>query len=262
MKLHDLFILCSPMFESELLSMNSIGFLFRRISWLIPCVFLQVGKGNLSVRGKHEIASCRDVFLSSNYWRLFEHLSDSPKLIVDLGAHCGHFSILCNICILERFGEDKAEYILVEALPSLVRRITRLVDEVGLLAQSTIIQGLVGRKSGRACLHYDSRNLLASRVDVNEPVAGGRLLNYVDLDSVIPEHRQIDILKIDIEGSEYELFENYASIFRRAKIVLIEIHGTMEKRAEIECRFEQAGMRNISPPIIRERESLLLLGHL
>ena len=85
---------------------------------------------------------------------------------------------------------------------------------------------------------------------------------YVDLDSVIPEHRQIDILKIDIEGSEYELFENYASIFRRAKIVLIEIHGTMEKRAEIEFRFEQAGLRNISPPIIRERESLLLLGHL
>lgn len=214
----------------------------------------------MSLVGKYEIASFRDVFMSSNYWRLFDQLTEPPKLIVDLGAHCGHFSILCNTCILERFGEDHASYILVEALPKLIQRIQRGIFEVGLEHQAKIIQGVVGRKSGDAFFRRRSENLLASKASFQKVSHSDQILQYIDLDQVIPPNQSIDILKIDIEGSEYDLFLNYESLFRRAKLVLIETHGPLEKRLELEQQIEKIGLFQLSNAIVRESESLLILG--
>jgi len=240
--------------------MTPSGFLYRRLSQWVPCVFQQVGTGGLSLRGKYEIASFRDVFMSSNYWRMFDHLVEPPKLIVDLGAHCGHFSVLCNICILERFGEDRANYILVEALPKLVQTIRRTISEVGLENQARIIQGVVGRKSGDAFFQRKQKNLLASKASFHKGSDSDQVLRYIDLDQVIPQHQAIDVLKIDIEGSEYDLLRNYESLFRRAKLVLIETHGPIDERVEIEQQLEKIGLVQISTAIVRASESLLILG--
>lgn len=240
--------------------MTPSGFLYRRLSDLIPCVFQHVGKGGLSLRGKFEIASFRDVFMSSNYWRLFDHLTEPPKRIVDLGAHCGHFSILCNTCILERFGEDHASYILVEALPMLVPRIQRAISEVGLEHQARIIQGVVGRKSGDAFFQRKQNSLLDSKASLQKVSDTDQVLQYIDLDQLIPQQQSIDILKIDIEGSEYDLLSNYESLFRRAKLVFIETHGPIEIRLEFEKQMERIGLTHLSTAIVRESQSLLILG--
>ncbi len=112
-------------------SMSSKGFLYRRLARFLPCVFPHVGSGSLSVHNKYDIASLRDVFMSAHWLLagLSEHMSAPPKLVVDLGAHCGHFSVLCHLATLERFGADSAEYILVEALPLLIPQIHRVVGK-------------------------------------------------------------------------------------------------------------------------------------
>ncbi len=225
----------------------------------MPCVFPHVGSGNLSLNNKYDIASLRDVFMSMHYWRAFEHLASPPKLIVDLGAHCGHFSVLCHLAILERYGADAAQYILVEGLPLLIPKIQSVVDEAGFREQVTIVQGLVGKTGGEISFQTDPRNLLSSRT-VSDSSGKWPKLTYRDLDSVIPRETPIDILKIDIEGSEYDLIENYAHVLRSAKILLIEVHGSTEEQKRFEKDLSRLGLFPLSPAIIKENERLLCYG--
>ncbi len=240
--------------------MTSNGFIYRRLARFMPCVFPHVGSGNLSLNNKYDIASLRDVFMSTHYWRAFEHLSSPPELIVDLGAHCGHFSVLCHLAILERFGSDSAQYILVEALPLLMPKIQRVVEEAGFSQQVKIVQGLVGRKAGSASFQTDPRNLLSSKVLPQSSRGKLPVLSYKDLDSIVPPETAIDILKIDIEGSEYDLVKNYRHILLSAKILLIEVHGLIEDQLNFEGELSAAGFFSLSPPIVKETERLLCYG--
>ena len=241
--------------------MPSQGFLYRRIAAVAPCAFPHVGSGVLTLRNKYDIASVRDVFMSTHYWRAFEHVTSPPKLIVDLGAHCGHFSLLSHLALLEKFGADHADYLLVEANPRLLPQIRRVLDEAGFFDQVKITQGLVGKKSGFASFQSDPRNLLSSRA--LPPVANGQGLSlpYVDLDSIVPTGRAIDLLKIDIEGSEYDLLENYPHVLQAAKLLLIEVHGPSEDLQRFEQNLAALGLVPLSPAIHKENERLILYGH-
>src|SRR5688500_6199449 len=103
--------------------MLSDGFLYRRIAPAAPCALRNVADGSLLLRNKWQVASLRDVFLSSHYWRLFEHLETPPVFVVDLGGHCGHFPVLCEMVIQERFGQSAARYLIVEGMAKLVENI-------------------------------------------------------------------------------------------------------------------------------------------
>jgi FkbM family methyltransferase len=240
--------------------MFSKGFTFRRLARFLPCVFQNVGSGSLSIADKHDIASVRDVFMSAQYWRAFEHVSASPQLIVDLGAHCGHFAVLCHLALLERFVSDSTDYILVEANPFLIPHIRRVVEEVDFSQQVKIIQGLVGKKEGTASFQADRRNLLAS--SVQSPVTNGEttVLSYLDLDSILPAGVPIDILKIDIEGSEYDLLQNYPHLFLAAKLLLIEVHGTIENQKAFEQQLVTTGFHPLSHTMTKSGERLLCYG--
>ncbi len=240
--------------------MPSHGFLYRRLARFLPCVFPHVGNGVLTLRGKYDIASMRDVFLSTHYWRAFEHLSATPKLVVDLGAHCGHFSLLCHLALLEKLGTDSADYILIEALPRLLPQIRRVVDEAGFLDQVKVIQGLAGKKQGTASFSTDPRNLLASHTQAGSPPGAAQTLAYIDLDAVLPAGQPIDILKIDIEGSEYDLLQNYPHLLRAAKLLLIEVHGAAARQLEFERGLTDLGLVPLSPAIVKENERLVLYG--
>jgi FkbM family methyltransferase len=219
-----------------------------------------LGNGSLSIRNKHDIASVKDVFMSTHYWRAFEHLSAPPKLIVDLGAHCGHFSVLCHLATIERFGGDSAEYILVEALPFLIAQIHRVVEEVGISGQVKIVQGLVGKKEGTASFHADQKNLLASHVQ--SPTLGGNMpvMDYYNLDSIVQPGTPIDILKVDIEGSEYDLLRNFRHLFLSSKLLLVEVHGAEKDQFDFERELSPEGFFPLSPTIQKGGERLLCYG--
>jgi FkbM family methyltransferase len=240
--------------------MPSQGFLYRRVARLLPCVFSQVGHGVLTLRNKYDIASVRDVFLSTHYWRAFEHLPTPPQLIVDLGAHCGHFSLLCHLALLEKFGADTAGYFLFEALPRLLPQIRRVADEAGFLNQVKVVQGLVGRRKGTAAFAADPRNLLASHTEDVSGANAATTLSYIDLDTILPPGRTIDILKIDIEGSEYDLLANYPHVLQAARLVLLELHGPTERQLEFEHALAKLGFAPLSPAIVKENERLVLYG--
>jgi hypothetical protein len=149
--------------------MLSQGFLYRRLAGLIPCALPGVAGGSLLLRNKWQISSARDVFMSSHYWRLFDQLDAPPAFIVDLGGHCGHFVVLSELVLEERFGRSDARYLVVEGMPELIEEIRATVRDTGLAGRCTIVQGLVGKRSGSAVLRSGRSNLLEASV----VVAGG-----------------------------------------------------------------------------------------
>jgi FkbM family methyltransferase len=234
------------------------GFLYRRLARLAPCVLPSVGIGGLALRDKYIVASARDVFLSAQYWRLFEFLETPPKLVVDLGAHCGHFAVLLHLLLLEKFRSDSAKYFLVEPAPKLVETIRQTLDETGLTAQSLVLQGLVGKRNGHATFSAPSNNWLAGAVTTETSRASGDTFPYLDLDAVL-DTGPIDVLKVDVEGSEYELVDTYPNLFERARIVTMELHGEKQKRTGIENRLAALGLHLVSTPIERGGEKMILL---
>jgi len=230
------------------------GFLYRRIARFIPCVLPRIGRNGLSLRSKYDVASARDVFFSAHYWRLFEFLDTKPQLVVDLGAHCGHFSILCHMLLEEKFGCDTASYVLVEPDKALIDRARKNLSDAGIINRVALHQGLVGEISGIGKLIRNKRNLLSSRIASeisNHKRPSAIEIPFLDLNRLLPGQQSIDILKIDIEGSERQFLDSYPDIVKRTKVLLIELHGDQEAVLELHAQILKLGMHPASTVIRR-----------
>jgi FkbM family methyltransferase len=233
------------------------GFLYRRLAGIAPCALLDVADGALVLRSKWQVSSLRDVFLSSHYWRLFEHLDSPPVSIVDLGGHCGHFVVLCELLLEERFGGSEARYVIVEGLADLVDEIHRTLADTGLAAKCRVVHGLVGLRSGEGQLRSGPQSLLDASVVSGVGVERGAKVPYVDLSNHIPDG-PIDILKIDIEGSEHDLLDSYPTLFERARLVVMEVHDIGRPIDRLLQAMEAAGLKPRLPHI-RKGPHLLVL---
>ncbi len=225
--------------------MASVGFVYRRLARLIPCTFL-LGSHFLALRNKFQIASARDVFMSANYWRLFEFVAEPPSVVVDLGSHCGHFVLLMHLLLMEKFGADEARYYLFEPVSFLARQAERTLADAGLADRVVIQNALVGKRSEVGFLEAKLENLLIS--SVAEASRNATVVPYVDPLKFLDCDLEIDVLKVDIEGSEYDLLLNFPELFRRSRVIAIELHGAIEKRLEfvsnlLSMEFEERSSR-------------------
>jgi FkbM family methyltransferase len=233
------------------------GFLYRRLAGLAPCALLGVAEGALVLRNKWQVSSLRDVFLSSHYWRLFEHLDAPPASVVDLGGHCGHFPILCELVIQERFGHSDARYVIVEGLGELVGEIQQTLADTGLSSRCRVVHGLVGLRDGEGQLRSNPHNLLESSAVSNVGDARSAPVPYIDLFAHIPEG-PIDVLKIDIEGSEHDLVESYPTLFERTRLVAMEVHDMGRPSEPLFRAMEAAGLKAQLPHIHKGKQTLVL----
>jgi FkbM family methyltransferase len=234
------------------------GFLYRRLAPLAPCALLNVADGALVLRNKWQVSSLRDVFLSSHYWRLFEHVEARPSFVVDLGGHCGHFVILCELVLEEKFGKSDARYLIVEGLAEMVGEIHHTLADTGLASRCRVVHGLAGRRGGEGQLRSNAQNLLETSAVMGSGVERGAKVPYIDLLAQIPADQPIDILKIDIEGSEYDLIENYPTLFERARLVVMEVHDVGRPIDHLLNALEAAGLRPQLPHIRKGPQTLVL----
>jgi FkbM family methyltransferase len=200
------------------------AFLYRRLARWITCqVSLFPGNHRLALDNKFQVNSFQDVFCDPFYWQLYTFVSSPPKLVVDLGAHCAHFSMLADVCFRARFGAGDTEYLLVEPNKRLLPVIERNLARSRLCAKNRVLHGLVGAsRAGSGTLWVHPKNFLVSSVG---QIADSRAVEvpFVDLDAAVG-NRTIDLLKVDIEGAEFALVDNYPAIFRRTQMLVMEIH--------------------------------------
>jgi FkbM family methyltransferase len=144
--------------------------------------------------------------------------NDKGKLlVVDLGMNAGEFSRE----ILRRYG--KSRVVAVEANPYLASAIER---------QSNLhcYNYAIATANGPVIFGIDTANSLASRISAtgsdNESVIveGIRFADFIRKARINSE--LIDLLKIDIEGAELELFEQTpAHVFANVRQICVEFHA-------------------------------------
>ena len=169
----------------------------------------------------------RTVFSSVN------GLASACLHIVDCGANIG----LTSLMFKKNF--PNAKIICIEPEPENFRQLCLNIDNNQLDNVTTLPMGVWHEKTTlSADLSFRDRSNWAFALkeginsdEVNVPVDS--LTNIVANEG----WTHIDILKIDIEGSEFGLFRNlhaWQSIFNTVKIVSIEVHEEVGSKKEIE----------------------------
>jgi FkbM family methyltransferase len=203
------------------------AFLYRRFARWVTCEVSLAGGHRLALDSKYQLNSFQDVFCDPFYWQLYTFVSSPPRLVVDLGAHCGHFSMLADVCFRARFGTSETEYLLIEPNPRLLPVIARNLGRSALCSRNRVLHGLVGAaRTGHGTLWVHAKNFLSASV---ERMAASHAVEvpYVDLEAAVGD-QPIDLLKVDIQGAEFALVDNYPAVFGRVATLIIEIHAAPE----------------------------------
>src|SRR5262249_19876515 len=129
-----------------------------------------------------------------------------------------------------------------EPNPDLIPVIRRNLEKSGLCSRHVLKQGLIGDRSGAATLWVSPRNYLSASLQPGEATRGISA-NYFDLDEFIGD-REVDLLKVDIEGAEYALVANYPDFLKRVNKVMMEIHSApeMQQRSLVDS-LGRAGLK-------------------
>lgn len=169
----------------------------------------------------------KQVFVLDEYLPLIEAIKKhnyQPESLVDLGGNIGLTSIILN----EVFQLSK----IVVVEPSL--------DNYQILKKNLEANKIefIGHNSGV----WNSNTKLSIKTDFRDGEAWSLTVEEDDngeieaLDLLTLMKEPVDILKIDIEGSEFKLFENsdYAARFlNKVKFIAIEIHDECGSRKQI-----------------------------
>ena len=234
------------------------SFLYRRLARWITCEVHLAGGHPLALNSKYQVNSLQDVFCHPFYWQLFGWLHAAPELIVDLGAHCGHFSMLADTCFRAQFGAPDPEYVLIEPNPDLVGVIEANLRRSGLCRRHSVANGLVGGvRSGSAKLWVCPHNYLSAGLKRTADTRAVEV-EFLDLDRLLG-NRLIDLLKIDIEGAEFEFVKAYPGLLGRVRTLMIEIHENSENQLRsLHRSLENCGLRLRTAPIEQGTASLAM----
>jgi FkbM family methyltransferase len=161
-----------------------------------------------------DFSTFRQVFMNDEYG--FE-LPETPGVIVDAGANIG----LASLYFAQRFPNakifalepDDSNY---EMLASNVRQYPQITSLKTALWKTKTTLEIVDHG-------YDKWGLQVQEANGNTKNA----VNAIDVCSLMEANHltQIDLLKIDIEGAELELFQNnFQQWLPRVKMIVIELH--------------------------------------
>jgi FkbM family methyltransferase len=158
-----------------------------------------------SLVGEQVMTGLREIWVRDIY--LGDFLSITPDaVVVDLGANMGIFSALA-------LGQSsKVRVLAVEADPQHCLRFERLMTANGWNARAQLVNAFVG-----GCTSFQSELLASGRCAAVPTIDAAELLRRIGSKSV-------DLLKCDIEGSEFDLFAAAEPLIAATRQIALEIH--------------------------------------
>jgi FkbM family methyltransferase len=215
------------------------------LAWQLPCGVI------VEIRDHAEWCTYNDLFVDGEYDEAIRATIPSIQsrgqgLIVDLGSNVGYFP-LRFFDLLTRAGDSrpKLRFVLVEGSARLFADARQRLEP--LRAQGVTIdahQGLVGERSG-SVFFEEKRTHVANRV-VSQPTSGAAEHSYVDVETLLPAEQRIDLLKCDIEGSEFAFVRNYPALLDRAERVLCEVHHDAGSVEEMTAALAAQGLAYVA----------------
>jgi FkbM family methyltransferase len=155
-----------------------------------------------------------------------------PNTIVDAGAHIGMASILFALKY------PAARIIALEPEPS---NFAALIRNTGPYKTITPIQAALWREDGEVTLGASNAHPKGAFQVVEN---GRQRVRAITMDTVMRETgiRSIDLLKVDIEGAEIEVFESCPWI-RNVRLIAIELHDRVRPGCSSVVKSAAQGLR-------------------
>ena len=169
-----------------------------------------------------------------------------PLRVLDLGANFGYFTLRLADQIRQEWPTDDLSVWMVEASPSVCTELRRRMDFSNAKMKWSVTNGLVGKRTGTARLNYaveDNQNFVdeSARREFWARTGDAEELNYVDLAALVKDEPVIDLIKCDIEGSEYDFLQSYPDLLKKTARLVIEFHAAFGDIVEAVRRVEEAG---------------------
>ncbi|MEJ7770217.1 MAG: FkbM family methyltransferase [Chitinophagaceae bacterium] len=172
------------------------------------------------------------VFLRNNtsdveaFWQIFDRLDyeldygGSPKSIIDCGANAGFASVYLK----NKFPD--ATIIAVEPEPSNFKILSKNTEKYSNI--HCLNYGIWNKTTNLEIINMGTGNWGFSTNEVD--YENENTIKAISIDEIMVRYnlQQIDILKVDIEGSEKEMFEkNFEKWLPLTKTIVIELHDWM-----------------------------------
>ena len=166
-------------------------------------------------------ASFEEIFLDGEYDIPYPAFSSQPIQILDAGANTGFASIF----YANKFPDSKIIAVEPEAENSIQLRLN--VEQYSMVSA---VEGAIWKEDTRLNLKDDGWGTRGYMMEETIENLDG-LVNAYSIETIkrMFEWNHIDILKMDVEGSEKEIFEsNYEFWIPRTHCLIIETHDRMK----------------------------------
>jgi FkbM family methyltransferase len=184
----------------------------------------------------------RDGWFDRNITDIIFRLLEPGMTFIDIGANCGTYAVL-GAAKVERSGRA----IAIEASPRLAHLLQETIDLNGLTGHCDVLSCAAGAEPGKLVLHQMANRQGGSTLlkDIAERAASGLMgesliateVEVRTLDDIIAERdiTRIDLIKIDVEGFEYEVLQGArATLHRFRPRMILEWHNAFfEGRQEV-----------------------------
>jgi FkbM family methyltransferase len=184
---------------------------------------IPLGEGLSCPLFRHDyVHSFSEIFVAGEYGGLLREIP-LPRRWIDLGCHAGFFSLhMAWQC--RRLGSIDFSALLLDADPRVAEGVLRLIELNALQNQFRFIGGMIGQGSGSK--PFGLREVMGSSANLDThagEVARVPVIASDEIRKVFPP--PWDLVKVDIEGGEFDLLENYGSVLAGARHLLIEWHS-------------------------------------
>jgi FkbM family methyltransferase len=174
------------------------------------------------------------IFTSGEYLQLMRPLIQhkiQPNRLIDCGAACGYFSLLVqHLIFLKLLDWGSINFSLVEPNPDNIRKLKINASLNIDPSRVDICEGLAVKKTGSTSFFTSTLHPWGSSIKNRTNSTDPKSIPYIDLTSALSD--SICLLKLDIEGGEYEFIETYQHDFTKVAAIIIEWHNELGNRPE------------------------------
>lgn len=166
--------------------------------------------------------SFSEIFIKQEY---LDFIPDEPiSRILDIGAHYGYFSLWLQ----SRHPEIELSSLMIEPSPSCTRSLNYLANQEILDGRFSYLQGAIGLPYSESSPFYDRSYMAGSRYSLSKSEKAIQVQNLSEADLVEKLAAPYDLIKCDIEGSEWEFLNGYQNLIIASKYLLLEWHSWHE----------------------------------
>src|ERR1700724_1193182 len=224
---------------------------FRNTYWRLLDLEWELRSGlRVRIRNRADWEMYNEVLVNGEYdvpidYALDTHKAGQPLVVVDLGGNVGYFAFRCADECITRGIAESLSLVIVEGAPLMFEELQRRVGAQPLLRDKVrILHGLVGRKSGEG--HITDSHLHYSNIASAEPSARSSRVAFIDLDKELASFATIDLIKCDIEGSEFDFIDSYENLLKKTRAAVFEFHRYGRNIDEARDKLSQYGFNRHS----------------